>query len=98
MNEALDANGDPTPQTLNHISFWQIYNINDVRELIQFIEKIWRGEVRREIIDDDEGIILYTGGWASNEVIISALEENIAFMDRCWYASFRGGKHVFVIQ
>lgn len=95
----FDLDGYPTEETLHTITFWGINNIEDVRSLIQYVEEAWNdiGSIRREIVEDDEAIVLCTGGWYGNERIIQALEDNDVFKYRCWHSSYRGGRFIYLI-
>ena len=91
----FDADGYPSEEALKRIETWP--HTGGYADLMQYVESLW---AYKDCFFHDaynRTYVLTTAGWSGNESVISALQANLPFWGICWYSSFRGGKHTFVI-
>lgn len=94
MTPQFDKDGDITDETFNTIKTWDIEK--GWGNLITFLEECYDTNYGRFEIDRESNLLkITTGGWSSNEIVISAMKENIIFWALHWELSKRGGYYEF---
>lgn len=94
LNPTFDKDGDITNETQSIIETWT--NQYDWNKFINFIEKCFNKDYG-QFQKSNGKLILVTGGWSSNEIVVDAVKKNHLFMGLFWQASFRGGRYEFTL-
>lgn len=81
----------PTNKQLDAIKKWDPL---DSHGLLEYVRELWAYPDYVKV--KGKKYTFATGGWSGNEDIIAALEKNLVFHAICWYASYRGGKHIYM--
>ena len=90
----FDSDGDISEDTQN----WIIKYTGDPWAWLEFCVSCWDqryGRINRYETDTEKGLEFVTGGWSSNELVISVMMKNHLMRFLCWESSTRGGKHCF---
>ena len=94
----LDEDGYPTEETLEEIRNWKFKDLEEFKDLFDFIKPIWKYS-DCEYWDEVDGLYdISTGGWSGNEEIIGAMQKNYIFWWTCWELSMRGGHFKFKLR
>ena len=103
-NPTFDSDGDPSDETLDAISYWYEKNGWSPKEFLEFCEGAFnKYSGSWQIVENYNNYLLRdkpftalriaTGGWSSNEMVISAMQKTL-FWALFWRASVSGGLYI----
>ncbi|HTS53644.1 MAG TPA: hypothetical protein VMH26_10260 [Burkholderiales bacterium] len=98
----MGADRHPEERQLERIQSWPD---TDYPGLMEYVESLWMGDwgwkQERNPFTRDIACRLYqvsTRGWPGNEALITALEANRPFWERCWISYRVGGHYEFKVK
>jgi len=101
----MDEHDYPTDAALDKIEHWPTNAMEHIPPLFEFVRSLgwetygtWRETALMEGDCEMLRVVASTGGWAGNESLISALQQNRTAWSLTWQSSKRGGQFVFEIR
>ena len=90
-----------SPGIIEKIDNWPSGKDGDVSDWLRFCASQWNifyGSTK-ECVEQGERIVEFiTGGWITNEVILTAMRSNDRLWKECWHSSYRGGRYKFSVE
>lgn len=90
-----DEHGYPDDEELEMIKNWNIKEVSQRKELMDFVKGLWKNADIGYWEDDGNFYKISTTGWSGNEDLIGAMMDNRMFWLICWVSSRRGGHYEF---
>ncbi|MGB3937521.1 MAG: hypothetical protein WBL29_17630 [Burkholderiales bacterium] len=89
---------EPTDADCERARNWPITSMADCEALLEFVRECWW--MSAGLISQSPNGELWrvsTGGYSSNEELLSAVQDNGSFWSRCWESTRRGGHFTFIV-
>jgi len=106
MTRLFDELMFPVPEAMKTIKEWPMFGPDETNTMLGFAKNFHNShcgswiEIPDYRVEDEDPFLalrISTGGWAGNEMIISALQSNILFWYHFWHSTRRGGIYIFDI-